>query len=353
MTVNQHKKSKLLIMTQIVDAEDTSLGFMHSWIERFAKDWESIVVICLKAGKYNLPANVKILSLGKEHNLKKISLLKNFLIYIWKERNKYESVFVHMNQEYVLIAGLWWRAIGKKVYMWRNHYAGTLLTKLAIFISNVVFCTSEYSFTAKYKKTIIMPVGIDTEFFKPDKDNLKLEKSILFLGRIAPSKNIDLLIESLNVLKKGGGVFKCSIYGNYLDKDKDYYESLLQKIRDFNLDKDISFMGGIAFKDLPEVYNKHKVSINLSKSGMFDKTMFESMACGTPLIACNKSLQDHIDPIFLFKESDVNDLASKIKSILSMNGENYSKYVTAQRDYVSASHGLDSLSNKLKDIMSI
>jgi len=59
---------KLLIVTQKVDIQDDNLGFFHRWIEGFAEHYESIVVICLQKREFNLPANVRVLSLGKEKN---------------------------------------------------------------------------------------------------------------------------------------------------------------------------------------------------------------------------------------------------------------------------------------------
>src|SRR3989344_6741688 len=56
---------RLLIVTQKVDKNDPVLGFFHRWIEKFAKNFERVTVICLGKGEYNLPANVKVLSLGK------------------------------------------------------------------------------------------------------------------------------------------------------------------------------------------------------------------------------------------------------------------------------------------------
>ena len=56
---------KLLILTQKVDENDDVLGFMHGWIKEFAKHYEKIIVVALGVGQYDLPENVKVLSLGK------------------------------------------------------------------------------------------------------------------------------------------------------------------------------------------------------------------------------------------------------------------------------------------------
>ena len=108
---------KLLIITQTVDRRDTMLGFFHNWLEEIAKGYESILVICLKEGEHDLPPNVRVLSLGKERGNSKIGYLWNFYKYIWSERQSYDSVFVHMNQEYVLLGWKSWLLLRKPIYM--------------------------------------------------------------------------------------------------------------------------------------------------------------------------------------------------------------------------------------------
>ena len=156
MISNINKKSmRLLIVTQKVDINDPTLGFFHCWVEEFAKHFETITVICLQKGEYNLPENVRIISLGKEkltansHQssafsyklsaLRKVKYILKFYKYIIRERKNYDSVFVHMNQEYILLGGIFWRLFGKKIYMWRNHHAGSFLTDVATTFCEKVF----------------------------------------------------------------------------------------------------------------------------------------------------------------------------------------------------------------------
>ena len=194
---------KLLVITQKVNRQDPVLGFFHNWVSKFAGKFERITLIGLENGAYDLPGNVQVYSLGKEVSSSKIKYVFNFYKYIWRERANYDAVFVHMNQEYILLGGLFWRIFGKKVYMWRNHHAGSVLTDLAVSFCKHVFCTSKYSFTAKYPKTILMPVGVDLEkfsIFNFQFSNQERKNKILFLGRIARTKNVHIFIESLNLL---------------------------------------------------------------------------------------------------------------------------------------------------------
>ena len=100
----------LLILTQKVDSSDPLLGFFHRWIEEFARYQDSITVICLEEGHHKLPANVRIFSLGKEKHRSRSAYVLMFYKHIWRERKKYDSVFVHMNQEYILATGWLWFA---------------------------------------------------------------------------------------------------------------------------------------------------------------------------------------------------------------------------------------------------
>ena len=110
---------RLLITTQILDKNDTNLGFFHTWIEKLAAKVEQVYVICLKKGNYDLPKNVTVMSLGKEQG--SVSSLKyaiRFYRCLWGLRGKYDNVFVHMNPEYTILAGWYWRLTGKKVLLW-------------------------------------------------------------------------------------------------------------------------------------------------------------------------------------------------------------------------------------------
>jgi len=122
---------KLLIITQKVDINDDILGFFHGWIEKLAEKFEQIIVICLQKGKYNLPDNVKVLSLGKEqylyhsHIIRRLVFLYNFYKDIFRERKNYDTILVHMNPIYVLLGGLFWK-------LWRKNGVKKLLYGIRI-----------------------------------------------------------------------------------------------------------------------------------------------------------------------------------------------------------------------------
>ncbi|MEK7607790.1 MAG: glycosyltransferase [Patescibacteria group bacterium] len=336
---------KLLLFTQALDTNDPVLSVYHRWVIEFAKHFEFITVVCLKVGKYNLPGNVKVLSLGKEEGIGRFGYVMRFYKYIFDQ--KYDTVFVHMNQEYLLLGGIFWKMMGKRVYMWRNHHGGSFLTDIAVTLCTKIFCTSKFSYTAKYKKTSIMPVGVDTDFFVKLPAIKKIERSILFLSRIAPVKKPHVLIEVLKILKTRQILFVANVYGDSLDKDKIYHENLKKNVREAGLSDSVTFYGGIPNTETVKTYNNHEIFVNLSSSGMYDKTIFEAMACETLTLATNKNLEELVPKSFIAEENDVENIALKLEKLLALSNEEKAEWGRELRRVAVERHSLRELGNKI------
>lgn len=304
---------RLLVVTQAVDRTNPVLGFFHRWLEELAKQYDALEVICLYEGEHDLPQNVRIHSLGKEHGERsKFAYGFTFIHLAFTLRSQYDSVFVHMNQEYLLVAGWLWKLLDKRMYLWRNHYAGSLLTDIASAFCTKVFCTSKYSYTAKYRKTVLMPVGVDTDRFYVNSQVERLPQSILFLGRISPSKHPDLLIEALGILKRESVTFTASIYGSALPQDAAYAAELERRTEELDLAEVVTFYPGIPNSKTPDIYRAHEVFVNASPSGMFDKTLFEAAASGCVVLTSSRDFAQLAGDRYWFAEGDATMLAASL-----------------------------------------
>ena len=338
---------KLLVFTQALDRNDPVLSAYHRLVAEIARNFDSVTVVCLKKGDFDMPSNVQVLSLGKEEGESRLKYLKRFFRYIFTQ--KYEAVFVHMNQEYVLLGGLYWRLAGKPVYMWRNHHAGSMLTDLAAALCTKVFCTSRYSYTAKYKKTVLMPVGIDTEVFKRVPQIARDSRSILFLARMAPVKKPHVLVEALALLDKKGVEFRASFYGDPLPRYQVYYNELLSSVNKAGLSHKVKFSPGVSNARAVELFNSHELFVNLSSSGMYDKTIFEAMACESMVVATNRNLEGEIDTVFVAQEDNASDIAERLGTLLVLAEDAKLQKGKELREYASRKHSLRSLGDRLKE----
>lgn len=338
---------KILVITQKIDKKDTVLGFFHRWVEELARRCDFVTVICLYKGECAFSENVKVLSLGKENGESKIKYAFKFLAYIVREIKNYDSVFVHMNEEYVLLGGLIWRVFGKRSIMWRNHPKGTFLTNIAVFLANKVFCTSPSSYTAKFKKTKIMPAGIDISLYENVNTNF-VKNSILFFGRLSPIKNVHIFIETLLLLEKEGLNFHADIIGSAGNKLEREYETSIKAQGKSLVDKGkLAFVSGVRHNETGGLYSKYDLYINLTPDGSLDKTMLEASASGTPILVYNSAFKGKIDDLCQLRSLDSKDIAIGIKEIFSITNEKRTTISKELKNFVKNEHSLESLANVL------
>ena len=349
---------KLLILTQKVDKNDPILGFFHRWTEEFSKHVEHIHIIALEVGEYDLPENVSVHSLGKEklkaksYKLKPFAKLKyiwRFYKYIFKFRKEYDSVFIHMNQIYVILGGLFWRLWNKKISLWYTHKSTPLTLRLAEKITNTIFTASEESFRLNSEKVKIMGHGIDINKFTPD-SKLKDENifNILSVGRLSPSKKHELIINSLTTIRDKIGDFKLSIVGDtVLEAEKTYKEDLKKLVKEQKMADRIDFVGSVPPVEVIEYYQKAKVFVNVSETGSLDKVVLEAMACGCIPVVSNEAFKEILFDKGLFADGSLLSISEKIKKVYNMDERQRQFLANDLRKIVVERHGLENLVNNL------
>ncbi len=343
--------TSLLICTQKVDAQDQVLGFFVRWIEQLAPQFQRVTIICLEQGEAALPRNCQVYSLGKERG-KRSSLVYaiRFLRLILTGRVSYDAVFVHMNQEYVLLAGWWWRLFGKRILLWRNHPSGSFWTKLAAMLAHVVFYTSDQSYTARFSKAVRMPVGIQLPDQTPTHDE---RPTFLSLGRLSPVKHVDTIVDAFAGAQLLVGA-SLRIVGDPIPRaiDHAYVECIDSSVALATArGKVVVREPGVSPEVAQQLFGQYTFFINATDPGSFDKTILEAAAQGCiPLVA-----QD------IWRETEYTDLSEKL--VFSLNEPKELSLHMAEaaemtpaarmalrkrlRGYVEINHGLAELIRKL------
>jgi glycosyltransferase involved in cell wall biosynthesis len=342
---------KLLIVTQKVDRNDPVLGFFHGWLIEFAKHVEKLHVICLEMGEFDLPGNVSVHSLGKEEGSSRFKYVWRFYKYIFLLKNEYDSVFVHMNQEYVLLGGIFWKKFGKKIFLWRNHAQGSIFTRFAVLLSDKVFCTSEQSFTAKFNKTKIMPVGVDTNMFTQRINQVK-ENTFLVLGRVDPVKRLEDIIEAVSLLKEKGIVNSVHIVGDPKESNRGYKVLLQDIVRKKGLEQNILFFPGVPYSEASSVYGRYNLFINVTPSGSLDKTIFEAISSGLIPVVANQFFRGVLPDGLVINNGNSEILAEALEYAISIT-KSIPPDLTQVMKSISQKHSLQNLSLELMGEMSL
>lgn len=169
-------------------------------------------------------------------------------------------------------------------------------------------------FKDKYKvdrNVYIVPTGIEVErFYLENHKKLNIMKKrqelglnkddfvILFVGRIASEKNVELLLTSMKAIVDDCPKAKLLIIGDGPDLQK--YKNYVNK---HNLDEYIKFTGKVPWDQIPEYYLISDIFTTASTSETQGLTVIEAMAASLPVVCIND--ESFIDTV-------INDLNGKI-----------------------------------------
>ncbi len=348
---------RLLIITQKVDQEDDVLGFFHNWIEKISVHVSHVSVIALAVGTNNLPSNVTVYSLGKERGAGKIRKALRFFYYVITVLPKVDGVFVHMAPEYVRALYPFNLFFKKPIIMWYAHIQVSSVASWALGHVDAIFTPSKESFSVDSSKVISTGHGIDTQLFRPIPLIQKIDtKTILSLSRISKVKRIETLIHATRFLVDSGEKnFKVRIVGKPArPEDIVYMETLKSLVTELRIAEYIEWVGPVANKEAPTLYNSVDVFVRMQGGGGYGKTELEAMACGVPIVVptfvYKKNLGIYGEDTF-FVEDDAVQLSEKIKNILSWDDTKKQDYSRTARMFVESNHNLTHVAEKIASTM--
>ena len=107
------------------------------------------------------------------------------------------------------------------------------------------------------------------------------EPVLLFLSRLHPKKQVDLLIEAAGELRRRGVAFKLLIAGT---GDEPYEAQLRQLVKERALTEQIAFVGFVTGKEKVSLYQAAHLFVLPTHQENWGFVLLESLACGTPVI---------------------------------------------------------------------
>lgn len=193
------------------------------------------------------------------------------------------------------------------------------------------YIQEKYGFDAE--RIYVLPYAVPIEHFKPLKKNPQLIKIynlegnyiLLYVGRMAGNKRIDLLVRGLAKIKDKIPNVKLLLVGDY---DPDPYKEQIEKTKkiasELSIRGDVIFVGKVPHERLYEYYNLCDVYVTTSLHEGFCIPLIEAMACGKPVIGSNcTAIPETIgDAGVVFDPTDMNEFSEKVVELLT-NKERY------------------------------
>lgn len=344
---------RILIVTQVLDRTDAVLGFFHTWCKVFAENVDSLTVVAQRVGEVELPANVEVVSLGKERGAGKLAMLArlNACLAGARGRRRPDAVWAHMVPKFVLYAAPLCLARRIPQYLWYTHKGVDRNLRWALGLVRTVFTASEESFRYEggLHKRLVTGHGIDCEHFHRGPEQRPVD--VLTVARLAPSKGQDELLEALSRLPRCPVT---EIAGDILlESDASFREALHRRAD--ALRGPISFLGAVPYGEVAGVMRRAKVMVNASRTGSVDKVVLEAMACGTIPLSCNESFTRVFGPELsarlMFAQDDPEDLARQLNALLALADDERTALGRELSGRVAAHHDLAALVPRMVSAM--
>ncbi len=186
---------------------------------------------------------------------------------------------------------------------------------LALFPSIWMKSTAEKNLNVKFDKSLIIPNGIDTEFFdlKPELSG-NPRKMVSIRSFSSKVYNIEQTIELMSLLPDD---YTLDIYGE--GKLLLSYEKLIVKM---NLEKRVKIIPKFLDRaNMKETFRSYDLFISTTRFDSQGVTMLEAVSSGLLLATINNSSREEFieDGVTGILAKDINELASKIVEITNNN----------------------------------
>jgi glycosyltransferase involved in cell wall biosynthesis len=218
------------------------------------------------------------------------------------------------------------------------------------------------------RKMVIVPNGVDTEFFRPGLKNeqilskygLEEQSYILFVGRVSPEKGVHILLQAFKqIVNDVPKDFKLVIVGpltsTFNSAEISGYAKAVMSYAKEKLGERVVFTGAIDRNSLRILYSNAYCFVLPSLAEAFPMVLLEVMASETPPIGSTAGgipdiIIDNVNGL-LFRKGDWRDLANKLLTLVQDRGFR-DKLSHNARKYVEENFSWGTVAVRIKEVYS-
>ncbi|HEX3178150.1 MAG TPA: glycosyltransferase [Methylomirabilota bacterium] len=184
------------------------------------------------------------------------------------------------------------------------------------------------AYGADAAKIAVIPCGVDTTLFAPGDPAVARERLglpagplLLYVGRIAPIKGLETLLDALGCLRGAGHPARLVVVGGDADDRRDRHEiELRRRAARLGLGEAVTFAGAQPQERLRDFYVAADATVLPSYYESFGMVALEAMACGSAVVASRvgglqTTVRDGVTGV-LVSEGDACALAETIARVL-------------------------------------
>ncbi len=345
---------KLLLLTQVLDAEDAVLGFVSRWVTGLAKHAAQVRVVALEVGDTaGLPANVDWCEIGRRGRIRRYWKYRRVLHRALND-DGFDAVLAHMVPRYALVAEGPARRAGAGLFLWYTHKGVDARLRRAVPKVDKVFTASSESLRLEPPNKVVTGHGIDLAHFDQGQRSPASPARLLSVGRMTPAKDALSIVRALGLLRSEGRELTLDLVGGGLAPgDGSYADEVRAEIQRLGLQNSVELHGAEPYRTIPSRFATATCVINASHTGSVDKVVLEAMASRRPVVSCNESIPPVLASLgeeaagLSFAPGDSGALATAVRGVLDRSPAEQVELGERLRSIVARDHEVDALMARL------
>lgn len=348
---NQKKHRTLFFITLYYGNDNVLLSHTEYWVAEFAKHFDEVRVFAVHEGTHeDPPKNVLVRKLGGGSFKARAQALTILIITSLKIffRKGEPVVFYHMFPSPAVILGPILKLKKITQILWYSHSATSLLLKIATRWVDYVVTPTTHSFPIPSKKVRVVGHGIPVLFDSQRQMSILAHRKddILYVGRISPIKNIEIIIEAIDRSKTSSR--KLLLVGPVLSME--YKE----KIESLSASKgiELAFLDSVPFISVGDVMSNHSMFFSGNPKTL-DKATVLAAICGCFVLTAEKEVAQAIGMAELWKSLGFLSLPSIDQQIDTLNSLEAWKIVELRENLKRYSYNQNRLDETVKRIIQL
>ena len=303
-----------------MDPQSQVLAWQTKVAFALTSKFEKVVILTHeKKNLTKLPNNVRILLfpniflraplrwIGGKYSL-------NFWVFYLHFKYRFDKAFIHMNFEWAYYFAPFFKITRIPLSIWYAHGSVSPNLYKAHKVATRILSSTKEGFRIPSDKLVLIGQSIDINQFPLVWLN-KISNQFVYVGRISPRKNIDKLIDMVNIIVSSKLIKDCKLIvigGAITEEDQKYYKGLTEKIRLLELNENVEFTGPISQDKICLVYASVFAHVSFSETGSMDKTLMEALSSGCPVLTSNDAVINLLEEKYRINKDDIGSAVERL-----------------------------------------
>lgn len=326
-----------------MDSNDPIFSHQLEAVFGLSMNFKKVVVITQRGKSTVTPSNVKIIDLDwiRGRNILNTIRFQWALIKVMRSI-KPDLVFSHMTEKLSLIAAPILKFYKIPHFLWYAHTSSSLSLKITSKLVSAIFTSTAGSCPIKSSRVKILGQAIDTSRFRGEIAQKSHPTNYVHVGRLDPSKNIELLIQQVLLTASGNTLTLIGVPSNL--EAMVYWEKVKRRYANFFDSRELIATGPTQRSQLPDILENYDAFIH-AFNGSLDKSTLEATACGLAVVTTNPEYQT-IFGSWTGKRINFN-LDTELSGFLNTPLERRENELRRRASLVNANHSFDSWIEKV------